>query len=57
MRLRIGFWTRVMQAILADQPVPEDVIAPFLEEQERLRSSDEKARQKEILGLEKKVPV
>lgn len=52
-RLRIGFWTKVLAAVMDDKPVAEELLAPFLAEQERLRSAEEKARQKEILGLEK----
>jgi len=52
-RVRVGFWTSVMQHLLKDEAVPEKLIASYVAETERLRSSEEKARQKEILGLEK----
>ena len=47
---RIDLWTRAMDAILKDMPVPEEVVASYVAELDRLRSEDEKARQKEILG-------
>ncbi|HUD02686.1 MAG TPA: hypothetical protein VMR46_01520 [Candidatus Paceibacterota bacterium] len=56
-RVRVGFWTNVMQHILKDETVPEKIIDAYIADTERLRSTEEKARQKEILGLEKKVSV
>ena len=39
-----------MSAMLEDRPVSEQVIASYLVEVNQLRTDDEKARQKEILG-------
>lgn len=47
---RITLWSAVMQAVLEDKPTPHEVVESYLSELERLRSDDEKARQKELLG-------
>jgi hypothetical protein len=49
-RARIIFWTNVLGALLADIAVPEEVIEQYLRERNRLRSAEENARQREILG-------
>ncbi len=47
---RIDLWTETMKALINDQPVPEEVISSYVADLEHLRSEDEKARQREILG-------
>jgi len=49
-RHRINLWTHAMDAVLKDKPVPKEIIDSYMGGLERLRSDDEKARQKEILG-------
>jgi len=47
---RLVLWQEVMDAILKDQPVPETIVSTYVEKMNTLRSEDEKARQREILG-------
>lgn len=49
-RERIILWTRALDSVLNDTPVPSDVITHYLERQKDLRSEEEKARQREMLG-------
>jgi len=49
-RRRVHLWTEAMSAVLEDKDVPDEVIASYVGQLDRLRSDDEKARQKEILG-------
>ncbi len=48
-RLRIGFWTTVMSAILDDKELPEKNVAAFRDAQEALRTEEEKSRNREAL--------
>ncbi len=50
MRLRLAFWTRVLEAVLDDKHLPNESVCSFLEEQSTLRSEEEKKRQKEIIS-------
>jgi hypothetical protein len=45
---RVGFWTRVLEAILADAPLSERTVLEFLELRSQLRSADEVQRRKEL---------
>jgi len=47
-RLRIAFWTKALEAILKDQPLPQGAIPEFIAAQEVLRSQEERARQREV---------
>lgn len=49
-RLRVGFWTAAMNAVLADAPVSTDIVDAYRSDLEVLRSDEEKARQREILA-------
>ncbi len=49
MNERVAFWTTAMEAVLEDTPVPIEVVRVFNEATHRLRSPEEKARQREIL--------
>ncbi len=49
-RARITFWTKVLNCILGDVPVPVGDIEHILKEEARLRTDEEKARQRELIG-------
>lgn len=49
-RLRVSFWTETMRAVLDDTPVPEELVHSYLVQQAKLRSEEEKMRQREILA-------
>lgn len=49
-RLRIDFWVRVLECVLDDTQLPPAKIKLFVQEEAHLRSSDEKARQRELIG-------
>lgn len=53
MRTRLTFWTEVMKAVLDDKQISKNVLAKFLEEEDMLRSDEERARRKEIISLRK----
>ncbi len=48
-RLRVTFWTEALAAILADSTLSEARVTLFVEQQEALRSEDEKKRNEEAL--------
>lgn len=50
MRLRIYFWTEVLKALLEDKQVSKEILIPFLEQEDMLRSDEEKKRQQEIFS-------
>jgi hypothetical protein len=47
---RLRLWSEAMQAILHDRPISHEIVASYVEELHKLRSEDERARQKELLG-------
>ena len=47
---RIIFWTAALTAVLDDKPVPKEVIDTYVEHMKTLRSEEEKARQRQMLG-------
>lgn len=47
---RLTFWSAVMQALLEDRAVSDEALSAYLEARDRLRSRDEIARQKEMIG-------
>ena len=49
-QLRIWFWTQVLIAVLDDTPVSTENRERYLEGKDRLRSEEEKVRQRELLG-------
>ncbi len=51
MRLRLAFWTRVLESVLDDKHLPNEIICSFLEEENVLRSEEEWKRRKEIISL------
>ncbi len=50
MRLRLAFWTRVLEAVLDDKHLPNEIVCSFLEEENVLRSEEEWQRRKEIIS-------
>ncbi len=50
MQTRLSFWTLVMQCILDDCAVPPEAINTLLEKERILRTEEEKARQREMIG-------
>lgn len=50
MRVRLTFWTKVMNAVLNDTQIDKDTLAQFLRDQNMLRSDEERARRKEIIS-------
>ena len=47
---RVAFWTKVLNYILDDVSVPSSDVALILEQEARLRTDEEKARQRELIG-------
>ncbi len=47
---RIIFWTAALTAVLDDKPVPQEIIDTYVGHMEALRSEEEKARQRQMLG-------
>lgn len=47
-RLRVAFWTDVLQSIIDDKPLLEEKVAQYVKQRDFLRTEDEKKRQKEI---------
>jgi len=47
-RERILFWSRVLQSIIDDTPLSDDVIRNYQQTRDKLRSEEEKNRQKEL---------
>jgi hypothetical protein len=45
---RIVFWTKALEAIIADRKISQDVLQAYKESRDRLRSEEEKERQKEL---------
>lgn len=45
---RISFWTKALESILDDTPLPEKVISDYQKVRDSLRSEEEKHRQKEL---------
>lgn len=50
---RLTLWSEVMQAMIDDRPISPEIVAAYVRDQDTLRSADEKARQKELLGNKK----
>lgn len=48
--LRLSFWTDAMHAVLDDVPLSVECVGAYLEEQQKLRSEEEHARQREMIG-------
>lgn len=48
--VRVEFWTKVLGHVLDDTPVPPADIEEMLVQEARLRTEDEKARQRELIG-------
>lgn len=42
---RVAFWTRVLEAVLYDKPVPQDIVEKYRRTRDSLRSKEEKLRQ------------
>lgn len=53
MRVRLTFWTEVLKAVLNDKQVDKETLTEFLEQQDILRSDEERARRKEIISVRK----
>lgn len=49
-RERVTFWTESLRAVLEDRPIIETILSHYLARLDTLRSEDEKARQREMLG-------
>lgn len=49
-RLRVTFWTKVLCYVLDDVPVPPEDVAFMVAQEARLRTDEEKARQRELIG-------
>ncbi len=47
---RLTLWTTVLESVLDDRPVPREVVDAYIGQLRALRSEEEKARQKEMLG-------
>ncbi len=45
---RLGFWTSVLESVLADALLPPEIVESYQRERDALRSSEEKLRQKEL---------
>lgn len=54
-QLRIQFWITTMQSILEDTVVPIETVTALVEAEDRLRTSDEKKRQEEMIGGKRSV--
>jgi len=48
--LRLAYWKNVMDSLLEDKPIPEKDIKIFMDEENLLRTENEKKRQAELLG-------
>jgi hypothetical protein len=48
---RLGFWVDVLACILDDREIPDETIAAYKTNRDRLRSAEEKLRQKELQQL------
>lgn len=48
---RVRFWSHVLEAILADRPVPPETIAAYRQVRDSLRSDEEKERQRALKQL------
>lgn len=46
--IRIALWTRVLEHVLHDDPVPDELISAYIEERSTLRTEEEKVRQREF---------
>ena len=53
MRLRLAFWIEVLESVLDDKQMELARVTRFLDEENVLRSDEEKARRKEIISLRK----
>lgn len=53
MRMRLAFWTEVLEAVLDDRHMELARVTRFLDEENLLRSDEEKARRKEIISVRK----
>lgn len=47
---RLTLWSAAMQAMIDDRPISPEIVAAYMRDLDTLRSADEKARQKELLG-------
>ena len=45
---RVRFWTRVLEAVLRDEPVPQEILENYRTKRDALRSPEEKVRQKDL---------
>lgn len=45
---RIAFWTKALESVLNDTPLPDSVIAAYKKTRDSLRSEEEKYRQKDL---------
>lgn len=45
---RLEFWTRALQAVLADEAIPSEVVSTYYTQRDRLRTPEEKARQQQF---------
>ena len=45
---RVNFWKSVMLHIIANQPIPEEMVHEYQKKRDILRSDEEKKRQKEL---------
>src|SRR3989339_2007414 len=45
---RIIFWTKVLESVLADQPVSRNIVEEYKRIRDNLRSPEEKERQKKL---------
>lgn len=53
MRMRLAFWIEVLESVLDDRQMELARVTQFLDEENLLRSDEEKARRKEIISLRK----
>lgn len=51
--IRLDFWRNALEAVLNDTPLSRDVVRAYLNDLNRLRTDEERARQREISGKEK----
>ncbi len=52
---RLILWTAALTAVLEDKPIPPEVVETYVQYMEQLRSDEEKARQREMLGQQVRV--
>lgn len=47
-KIRLEFWSAVLEHVLADTPVPEKLVETYVQERDALRTEEEKKRQREF---------